>query len=61
MPDLDIDADEEERVPVFGGSRQGIFTDFLNPLTGQKVETRRDEIDVDLDTPVLLGFEDTAE
>jgi hypothetical protein len=48
--------DDPAFAPVFGGSRKGIYTDFLNPLSGERLETEVDDIDSEPDEPVLLGF-----
>jgi hypothetical protein len=57
--DREEDTEEPEDpafAPVFGGSRKGIFTDFLNPLSGERLETQVDDVDPEPDEPVLLGF-----
>jgi hypothetical protein len=57
--DRDDETEEPEDpafAPVFGGSRKGIFTDFLNPLSGERLETQVDDIDSQPEEPVLLGY-----
>lgn len=42
-------------MPIFGGAREEVLTDFANPLTGGVLETEGENPSRQLDEPVFLG------
>jgi len=57
VPDAEFEDDDRGRIPLYGGRRDPEFTDFLNPLSGELLETERESVPTELDEPAFLGFD----
>jgi hypothetical protein len=57
VPDAEFEDTERGRNPFYGGRRDPEFTDFLNPLSGELLETERETVPTELDEPVFVGFD----
>jgi hypothetical protein len=55
-PVLPEDPDEPEESPLFGGRRDEVITDFVDPLTGQRQSTEGADPSPEPDEPAFLGF-----
>jgi hypothetical protein len=56
--DDDKDQDGTGLVPFFGGRRKESVVSFLNPLTGDLLETEPVGVEPELNEPAFLGFKD---